>query len=127
MRTFCNIVAASFAMLGVVGLGSQARAACDIDGDTFYLHKNDETHHTAKTDLNGCDLHFISAGKTTEFSNASIVTKPKNGDLIPIAHLEFRYRPKAGFKGNDEFALKVCGKTVKGEGCSILHYSATVE
>lgn len=122
MRGFRNIIVASIAMLGVFGLESRARAACDID-----VHKNDETHHTAKTDLNGCDLHFISAGKTTEFSSASIVAKPKNGDLIPIAHLEFRYRPKAGFKVNDEFALKVCGKTVRGKGCSTLHYSATVE
>ena len=127
MPGFRNIFVASIAILGVFGLESRARAACDIDGDTFYLHKNDETHHTAKTDLNGCDLHFISAGKTTEFSSASIVAKPKNGDLIPIAHLEFRYRPKPGFKGNDEFALKVCGKTVQGKGCSTLHYSATVE
>jgi hypothetical protein len=127
MRIFPGVAVSSIALLGVLYLASQARAACDVDGDTFYLHKNDETRHTAKTDLNGCDLHFIAAGKTTEFSSASIVAKPKNGDLIPIAHLEFRYRPKAGFKGNDEFALKVCGKTANGEGCSILHYSATVE
>ena len=42
---------------------SRARAACDIDGDTFYLHKNDETHHTAKTDLNGCNLHLFRRGR----------------------------------------------------------------
>jgi hypothetical protein len=127
MREFPKVIVASIAILGLFGLASKAQAACDIDGDTFYLHNNDETHHTAKTDQNGCDLHFISAGKTTEFKTASIVAKPKNGELIPIAHLEFRYRPKPGFKGNDEFALKVCGKTAKGEGCSTLHYSATVE
>jgi hypothetical protein len=122
-----DAVAVAVGLLGVFGFASQALAVCDVDGETFYLHQNDETHHTAKTDVNGCDLHFISAGKTTEFSNASIVSKPKNGDLTQIAHLEFRYRPKAGFKGNDEFALKVCGRTPKGEGCSILHYNTTVE
>ena len=127
MRILRDVVVAASAMLALFSLESRARAACEVDGDSFYLHNNDETHHTAKSDLNGCDLHFISAGKTTEFSSASVVSKPKNGDLIPVAHLEFRYRPKAGFKGNDEFALKVCGKTVKGEGCSILHYTATVE
>jgi hypothetical protein len=114
-------------MLAAFGLASQASAACDVDGETFYLHKKDETQHTARTDLNGCDLHFISAGKKIQFSRATIVSKSKNGDLSKIAHLEFRYRPKPGFKGNDEFALQVCGRTPKGQGCSILHYNATVD
>jgi hypothetical protein len=128
MRMLRDLVpAAVIGILGVFGLTSQASAACDVDGETFYLHKNDETRHTAKTDLNGCDLHFISAGTETQFSSASIVSKPKNGDLSKIAHLEFRYHPNSNFKGSDEFALRVCGKTPKGEGCSVLHYTATVE
>lgn len=127
MRILRNSVHTIIAMFGLFGLASHAWAACEVDGETFYLHQKDETHHTAKTDQNGCDLHFISAGNNTEFDKASIVSKPKNGELSPIAHLEFRYRPNPGFKGNDEFALQVCGRTPKGEGCSILHYTATVE
>ena len=126
MRTLRDLLPAPVGV-AVFSFASQAWAVCDVDGETFYLHQNDETHHTARTDANGCDLHFISAGKTTEFSAASVAAQPKNGDLSQIAHLEFRYRPKTGFKGNDEFALRVCGRTVKGQGCSILHYTATVE
>ena len=119
LPTACGIFAA-------VGFVSQASATCDIKGEIFYLHKNDTSRHTTKTDLHGCDLHFIAAGTIT-FRSAAIVAKPKNGDLRKIAHLEFRYRPKPGFKGNDAFAVKVCGKTPKGSGCSTLHYDATVE
>lgn len=108
------------------GFISQASAACDVKGEIFYLHKNDTSRNTAKTDLYGCDLHFISAGKI-RFRSAAIVAKPKNGNLRKIAHLEFRYRPKPDFKGNDVFAVKVCGRTPKGSGCSILHYEATVD
>jgi hypothetical protein len=114
MRTLRDLLPALVGV-AVFSFASQAWAVCDVDGETFYLHQNDETRHTARTDSKGCDLHFISAGKTTEFSAASIASQPKNGDLSQIAHLEFRYRPKAGFKGNDEFALRVCGRTPKGK------------
>ena len=123
-----NLIARwALGIVGALGSISPVAAGCDVDGETFYLHKKDETRHAAKTDLNGCDLHFISAGKKIQFTSAKVVSKPKNGDLAKIAHLEFRYRPKPGFKGNDEFALQVCGKTTKGQGCSILHYNATVD
>jgi hypothetical protein len=117
------------AVLGIfagAGFSSPASAACDVKGEIFYLHKNDVSRNTAKTDLNGCDLHFISAGKIT-FRSAAIVAKPKNGSLRKIAHLEFRYRPKTGFKGNDAFSVKVCGKTPNGSGCSTLHYDAAID
>jgi hypothetical protein len=127
MRPLRNLVlATAFGMLGTVGLASQASATCEVTGDTFYLHMNDSTRHTAKTDKNGCDLHFISSGKKTRFSSAAIVTKPKNGALHKIAHLEFRYHPNDGFTGSDEFSLKLCGKTPKGKGCSTLNYTAQV-
>ncbi len=119
-------LAAVCGIFAAVGFVSQASATCDVKGEIFYLHKNDTTRHTAKTDLHGCDLHFITAGKIA-FRSAEIVAKPKNGDLRKVAHLEFRYRPKPAYKGNDAFALKVCGRTPNGTGCSTLHYDATID
>jgi hypothetical protein len=127
MRALRNLVLpAAFAIVASAGFASQAAAHCEVTGDIFYLHKNDVSKHTAKTDVQGCDLHFITAGKI-RFRRAKIVTAPQNGNLRKIAHLEFRYRPKPGFKGTDTFALQLCGRTPKGSGCSILNYEATVE
>lgn len=127
MRALRRVVLpAALGIFAAAGFASQASAACDVDGDLFYLHKNDASKHTAKMDIDGCDLHFISA-KNVTFRSAAIVAKPKNGALRKIAHLEFRYRPKPGFKGNDAFSLKVCGKTPAGSGCSTLHYTAKVD
>jgi hypothetical protein len=115
-----------FGIFAAAAFASPAFAVCDVKGEIFYLHKNDVSRNTAKTDMHGCDLHFISAGKI-HFRSAAVVAKPKNGSLRKIAHLEFRYRPKSGFKGSDAFSVKVCGKTPNGSGCSTLHYDATVE
>lgn len=116
------------ALIPVFGLGlaPAAQAACDIKGDIFYLHANDSTKHALKTDMHGCDLHFISSGKI-DFRTATIMNKPKNGMLEKVAHLEFVYRPNKDFKGSDDFVVKVCGSTQKGKGCSTLNYTATVD
>ncbi|MEA2950630.1 MAG: hypothetical protein QOJ96_150 [Alphaproteobacteria bacterium] len=126
MRALHLVVPAVCGIFATVAFASPAFAVCDVKGEIFYLHKNDVSRNTAKTDMHGCDLHFISAGKIN-FRSAAVVAKPKNGSLRKIAHLEFRYRPKPGFKGNDAFSVKVCGKTPNGSGCSTLHYDAAVE
>jgi hypothetical protein len=126
MRALHLILPVACGIFAAAGFASPAFAVCDVKGEIFYLHKNDVSRNTAKTDMHGCDLHFISAGKIN-FRSAAVVAKPKNGSLRKIAHLEFRYRPKPGFKGNDAFSVKVCGKTPNGSGCSTLHYDAAVE
>ncbi len=126
MRALRELVLPAAFGIFAAGFASPASAACDVKGEIFYLHKNDTAKQTAKTDMNGCDLHFITAGKI-RFRSAAIIAKPKNGALRKIAHLEFRYRPKPGFKGDDTFSVKVCGKTPNGSGCSTLHYTATIE
>ena len=127
MRALTHIVAsAALGLVAAAGFAAPASAGCDIDGEVFYLHLNDKTTQKVKTDPNGCDLHFISSGKI-DFTSAAIVKGPKNGDLRKIAHLEFLYLPKQSFKGNDDFVIKVCGKTQKGRGCSTLTYTAQVD
>jgi hypothetical protein len=127
MRVLCSLaLAAATIFAAAIGFSSQASAKCEVTGEIFYMHANDKKRNTARTNINGCDLHFITRGKV-RFTSAKIVAKPKNGILRKIAHLEFRYKPKPGFTGKDEFALRVCGRTEKGRGCSTLDYDAIVE
>ena len=127
MRVLRNlVVGAAFGVVAAFGMSTQALAVCDVSGEIFYMHDNDQRKNVARTDMQGCDLHFITRGKV-RFTSAKIVSKPANGSLHKIAHLEFRYKPRRGFKGNDAFILSVCGQTEKGKGCSTLHYDAVVE
>jgi hypothetical protein len=121
------VVPAAFGLIAAFGFSSQAFAAkCEVTGAIFYMHKNDASQQTVRTDQHGCDLHFITR-KNTRFSSAKIVAKAQNGLLRKIAHLEFRYKPRPGFTGTDKFAIQVCGRTRAGRGCSTLNYDAVVE
>lgn len=125
LRQTC--VAAAFAIAAALVFSSPAAAAkCEVYGDIFYMHKNDASKQTVRTDQHGCDLLFITR-KNTRFSSAKILARPQNGQLRKIAVLEFRYKPRPGFTGTDTFALQVCGRTRAGRGCSTLNYTATVE
>ncbi|MGZ5805109.1 MAG: hypothetical protein ACXWJW_05820 [Xanthobacteraceae bacterium] len=119
--------AASFGIVAAFAVSSPAAASkCDVQGQIFYMHGNDKSQQTVHTDEHGCDLHFITR-KGTRFDSAKIVAKAQNGLLRKIAHVEFRYKPKPGFKGTDKFVLQVCGRTPAGRGCSTLNYDAIVE
>jgi hypothetical protein len=116
---FCAVVG------GILSVGPPAFAICSVNGDLFYMHKSDETKHVIKTDHNGCDLSFTTAGKI-QFDRAEVVDQPQNGELSKIGVLEFRYVPNRKFRGADAFAVRVCGTTPVGAGCSVLHYTANV-
>jgi hypothetical protein len=120
------IIPAVFGMVTAAGFSATASAKCDVTGDIFYMHANDKKRYAARTDIHGCDLHFITR-RNVRFTSAKVVQKPTNGNLRKIANLEFRYKPRPDFKGKDEFSLRVCGRTPAGRGCSTLDYDAIVE
>lgn len=120
------VVTAALGAVAMFGLMSPASAErCDVHGDIFYMHDNDAKKTTIQTDQHGCDLHFVTRGKT-RFRSARIVAKPQNGLLRKIANVEFRYKPRPDFKGTDTFTLRVCGRTEKGRGCSTITYQTFV-
>ena len=61
-----------------------------------------------------------------EFTSASIVEQPSNGTFEQTGSFAFKYQPKAGFKGADEYAVKVCGHNSQRSGCATVTYRVTV-
>lgn len=60
--------------------------------------------------------------------SASIVKKPKNGDLTQINVYTFEYNPKKNFKGTDEYVVKFCGAENTGaKGCVTVSYFVTIK
>jgi hypothetical protein len=57
----------------------------------------------------GSCIHKIRANNTYRFASASVVAAPRNGTLSPMESFSFRYQPKPGFRGSDEYAVRVCG------------------
>jgi hypothetical protein len=91
-----------------------------------YPAQNDRVTASTEADAKGCVFRYRPDGHAM-LTSASIVTRPKRGDLVQIGNFQFRYRPKAGYVGPDSFLLKVCGSTLEGTGCSTPTYRVDVE
>jgi hypothetical protein len=67
----------------------------------------------------------ITPGKV-QFTSAAILKQPNNGTFDQVGGFAFKYQPKPGFRGSDEYAIKVCGHNSERAGCAIITYHITV-
>jgi hypothetical protein len=122
-----RIQIAPVVLFAFVTMGSSAAlAACKTAPNKFDFSKNDTASISVTMDTKGC-RHRFATEKGEKISAASIVAMPQNGTLKKAGNLAFRYQPKSGFSGSDQYTLKVCGSTPGGKGCSTLNYSATIQ
>jgi hypothetical protein len=73
-----------------------------------------------------CADRFTATGKT-QLTSGSISSQPSHGTLQQTGDLAFVYRPQQGFKGSDQYAVKICGENPSGSGCSIITYEVSVQ
>lgn len=115
-------------MIGAVGglamCASAAVADCNVIGGRFHPTQRDVLNLSGVMSAGSTCVHKIRALNTFRFASASIVSTPRNGTLSPMESFSFRYQPKPGFRGSDEYAVKVCG--VRKGACSMLMYRMTV-
>src|SRR6185295_18211785 len=64
-----------------------------------------------------CNL-FLKTPGTIESSK--ITQRPKNGSLKMLGSANALYTPKPGFRGDDEFAFTLKGRTQRASGTSII-------
>jgi hypothetical protein len=114
------------AMAVCILVSSSADAACRIMGFRFYPAQNDSVSTTGVITGGTACTHPFRAGGTLRFNSASIASRPSNGTLTQTGALSFRYQPRAGFKGSDQYSLKVCGTGRSGIGCSTITYRMTI-
>ena len=111
----------------VLGCATSAQAGCIVArGVHFFPEQNDSVTYHLEVTKGGCNTQY-SAGGQWSFSGASILQTPQVGTLKQTGPLKFHYEPKPGYKGADKYAIKVCGRGLAGEGCSSVHYEATVD
>jgi len=107
--------------------GSSALADCRIMSFRFYFSQNDSVSTTGvSTGGSRCRMP-IRAGSSSEFTSVAVVTRPGHGSLTELRAYRFNYQPAPGFRGADQYAIRVCGKSARGEGCSTITYNITVQ
>jgi hypothetical protein len=62
-----------------------------------------------------------------QFTSASIVEQPSNGSFEQTGDFAFKYQPWPGFKGTDEYAIKVCEHNSQRAGCATITYGVTAK
>jgi len=114
------------AVLGAILIAASAAEAVACAKVSFSPARNPgETVHARATIRTYCQASYLSL-RTTAFTSATAAQRPKNGTLT-IQGIGFRYVPRKGFKGTDQFAIKVCGQDGAHKGCSTIVYSLTVQ
>jgi hypothetical protein len=121
MRKLMSMIGA----FGVLAAGASAAVAdCSVIGGRFHPAQHDVLNLSGVMPAGSTCIHKIRANNTFRFASASVVSAPRNGTLAPMESFSFRYQPKAGFRGSDEYAVQVCG--VRRGACSTLMYRMTV-
>ena len=115
-------------VIGAVGglalYASAAVADCNVIGGRFHPNQKDVLNLSGVMSAGSTCIHKVRALNTYRFASASVVSAPHNGTLSPIESFSFRYQPKAGFRGSDEYSVRVCG--MRQGACSMLMYRMTV-
>jgi hypothetical protein len=113
------LIAAASAPAGAQALGRD----CIVSGAPSTFGINSE----GTLDINSgesCNL-YLRLGGTIESSR--IVLRPKNGSLSMSNLSSAVYRSKAGYRGIDEFAFELKGRSMTGIGTSIVRIRANVQ
>ena len=60
------------------------------------------------------------------FTQADLVRNPGAGAVQKTGNFTFRYTPKAGFRGRDSLAIRICGEIRGNVGCSTINYDIVI-
>src|SRR5437016_2507302 len=114
------------ALIAMTAMTSAATADCHIIRYRFFPPQNDSVSTTAvSTGGSPCTTRLRSLS-LLQYTSGTIVSRPSNGTLSQLAMVQFKYAPKAGFKGADRYSFRVCGNGPAGSGCSTITYNITV-
>jgi hypothetical protein len=101
---------------------------CHIDDFIFSAVNSDSVSVNGVSTAGAPCSHKVAPQRPdlVQFTSASIEKQPSNGSFAQLGAFEFRYQLNAGFKGADQYAIKVCGHNNQRGGCAIITYKLTV-
>ena len=115
------------ALMAMTTITSAAMADCSVNRFRFFPAQNDSVSTTGMLSGGRDCMHRFRSRATLQMTSGAIVSRPRNGTLSEVGALQFKYAPKPGFKGTDQYAIRICGRGVTGSGCSTVTYNMTVE
>jgi len=104
-------------------------AGCYTDNYTFSAVLSQSTTANSVSAGGAACLYSVAPihPDQVQFTSASIEKSASNGSFAQTGDFAFKYQPNAGFKGTDEYAIKVCGHNNQQAGCAIVTYRVAVQ
>lgn len=110
-------------VLGLIPISAEAASECPVTGVQ------------SSWGVNSSGYFSVSAGGTCllplkmdgVIAASTISQKPAHGTLKKLNVSTYTYTPKAGYKGNDAFAVSFTEKGPSGSGKSVITMNATVQ
>jgi hypothetical protein len=122
MRSIISIPAAILATC--LAVGSAQAEQCVGTGTQTTFGANGTGWFEVKSGQ-ACQYAFSMMGGGV-VSNSRITVRPKNGTARMLDATSFEYKAKAGYKGQDTFAIEATGRNQTGSGKSVLTMNVAV-
>jgi hypothetical protein len=116
-------------ILGAISLlifSSASDARCVTHVRFHFTSEGPWSGYGTATNGKECRQRF-SAGGNTVFKRLYLKVSPQHGSIRLQEGGMWAYTPQAGYRGNDRFTLRICGKEGTIEGCGDLLYSMVVD
>jgi hypothetical protein len=106
MRSITPILIAIVATCSLVASNSVHAAECVGTGSRSTFGADSAAYFEVKSGQS-CHFAFNLEGVV---QSSKIMTRPKNGTVRMLNLTSFEYKPKAGYKGPDSFAIEATGR-----------------
>ncbi len=126
-RSGGRVLSICFACAALLVLAStgNAQAACSVRGQ-FLLSSEGPWPMSLDTDAGkACGSLFGSTGAIS-YKRLYQASPPQHGSVSLRHGGYFNYSPKAGYRGDDNFTLRICGNSNGRDGCANLKFNVTV-
>jgi hypothetical protein len=120
-----GLIAAGIVSLSLVWvIGTPQPAACEPSPLVFRIGSDVETDLNLRAGAQ-CPVYVLPGQATLD--EPIVVAAPLHGSVAPRGHTGITYRPEAGFRGEDRFAVTLNGKTEQKTGSMVIRVRATVQ
>jgi hypothetical protein len=126
MRWRVMALALALGVAATLSLSLPVKAACTVVPMTYHPAQNAAGSTTGAITRGSTCLHQYRSGTAYAIDSVSIASRPANGALTQAGRFAIRYKPRPGYKGTDQYSLKLCASGARGSGCSVITYRMTI-
>jgi hypothetical protein len=116
----------SVLLLAMLVVSKPAFADCATFHFRFFGHDTVTTSETLSSGDTCFHTLRNNPRKGNVFSHIEVVQKPSHGTLSVSNASAFQYRSRAGYRGPDSYAVRICMGRSSGPGCSIVIFNASI-